>query len=824
MGEEAPATGQKVLPVQIQDEMKKSYIDYAMSVIVGRALPDVRDGLKPVHRRILYAMSELGMTSDKPYKKSARIVGEVLGKYHPHGDVAVYDTIVRLAQSFSCRYPLVDGQGNFGSVDGDEPAAMRYTEVRMAKIAEEMLEDLDKNTVNFTPNFDDTLKEPLMLPAKLPNLLINGSSGIAVGMATNIPPHNLSEIISGIILQIDKPDVDLAGLMEHIKGPDFPTGAIICGRQGIADAYTTGRGAIRVRARASVEETKGERSRIVISEIPFQVNKANLVESIATLVKEKRIEGITDLRDESDRDGIRVVVELGRNANPDIVLNQLFKHTQMETTFGIINLALVRNQPVVLTLKETIQHFIEHRKEVVTRRSKFELENAEKKAHILQGLKIALANIDRVVKIVRKAATGEEAKTTLIKEFTLSEDQAKAILEMRLQRLVALEQQKIDSEHKELLGKIAWLKEVLASERKIKEIIKTELLELKKKYADKRRTEIIEELSDLEIEDLIPREQVIITKTHDNYIKRVPVDTYRMQRRGGKGKIGMQTKEEDAVEDLFIASTHDYILFFTNKGRVYWLKVYGIPSGDRYSRGKAIVNLISIQKDERITASIPVTSFSDDCYLVMATKKGIIKKTLCSAFANPRKTGIIAIGLEEGDELVEVKLTNGQHEIVLSTRSGKAIRFSESHVRSMGRSAYGVRGIRLIGEDEVVSMEIVKENSTLLTITENGYGKRTAFEEYRCAHRGGQGVITIITSPRNGQVVAVKEVTDIDELMLISAQGVVIRIPANSISVQGRNTQGVTIMDIKEGDRVVGVAKIAKEEGGAEDSSQIQVT
>lgn len=802
---------QTVLPIQIEDEMKKSYLDYAMSVIVGRALPDVRDGLKPVHRRILYAMNELGMTSDKPYKKSARIVGEVLGKYHPHGDVAVYDAIVRMAQDFSCRYPLIDGQGNFGSIDGDEAAAMRYTEVRLAKIAEEMLQDIEKNTVDFTSNFDGTLKEPAVLPARLPNLLINGSSGIAVGMATSIPPHNLREVIDGLILLIDNPQAELMEIMQRIKGPDFPTGAMIYGSQGIAEAYSTGRGAVKVRARTSIEEIK-DRKRIIITELPYQVNKANLIESIASLVKDKKVDGIADLRDESNREGIRIVIELSKNTSPDIALNQLYKHTQMETTFGIINLALVEGQPVILTLKELLQHFIEHRKQVVKRRAQFELENAEKRVHILDGLKIALKNIDLAVKIIRNAATGEEAKAILIKELALSEEQAKAVLEMKLQRLVALEQQKIDSEREELLKKINWLKEVLASEHKLLEIIKNELIELKDKYGDERRTEILEKIEEISMEDLIPREQVIITKTHDNYLKRMPIDTYRMQKRGGKGIIGMQTKAEDLVEDLFIASTHDYILFFTNKGRAYWLKVYEIPTGDRYSRGKAIVNLINLQKDERITASIPIKSFRDECYLVMATKKGIVKKILCSAFANPRKTGIIAIALEEGDELVEVKLTDGDEEIILSTKNGKAIRFKETDVRSMGRNAYGVRGVRLLGDDEVVSMEIVRENSTLLTITENGYGKRTLLEEYRCTHRGGQGVITIITSPRNGKVIAVKEVADGEELVLVTSQGVIIRISADSIPVQGRNTQGVRIMNVAEGDKVVGVAKIAREE------------
>ncbi|MEM2933858.1 MAG: DNA gyrase subunit A [Methanocellales archaeon] len=802
---------QAVLPIQIEDEMKRSYLDYAMSVIVGRALPDVRDGLKPVHRRILYAMNELGSTSDKPYKKSARIVGEVLGKYHPHGDVAVYDAIVRMAQDFSCRYPLIDGQGNFGSIDGDEAAAMRYTEIRLAKIAEEMLQDIEKNTVNFTPNFDGTLKEPAVLPSKVPNLLINGSSGIAVGMATSIPPHNLREVIDGLILSINKPQAEIGEIMQHIKGPDFPTGGIIYGTQGIVDAYATGKGAVKVRSKVSIEEGK-DRKRIIVTELPFQVNKANLIESIASLARDRKVDGIVDLRDESNREGIRIVIELSKNASPDIVLNQLYKHTQMETTFGIINLALVEGQPVILTLKELLQHFIYHRREVVKRRTQFELENAEKRAHVLEGLSIALKNIDLAVKIIRGAATGEEARATLIKELALSEEQAKAVLEMKLQRLVALEQQKIDSEREELMRKISWLKEVLASEDKLLEIIKNELIELRDKYGDTRRTEILEKIEEISMEDLIPREQVIITKTHDNYIKRMPIDIYRMQRRGGRGVIGMQTKAEDLVEDLFIASTHDYILFFTNKGRAYWLKVYEIPSGDRYSRGKAIVNLINIQKDERITASIPIKSFSEACYLVMATKRGIVKKIPCRAFAKPRRTGIIAIGLKEGDELVEVKLTSGTEEIILSTKNGKAIRFRETDVRSMGRNAIGVRGIRLRGDDEVVSMEIVREKSTLLTITENGYGKRTSLEEYRCAHRGGQGVITIITSSRNGKVVAVKEVADGEELMLITSLGVIIRISANSIPVQGRNTQGVKIMNVAEGDRVVGVAKIAREE------------
>ncbi|MEM2990240.1 MAG: DNA gyrase subunit A [Halobacteria archaeon] len=674
-----------------------------------------------------------------------------------------------------------------------------------------VLQDIEKNTVNFTPNFDGTLKEPAVLPSKVPNLLINGSSGIAVGMATSIPPHNLREVIDGLILSINKPQAEIGEIMQHIKGPDFPTGGIIYGTQGIVDAYATGKGAVKVRSKVSIEEGK-DRKRIIVTELPFQVNKANLIESIASLARDRKVDGIVDLRDESNREGIRIVIELSKNASPDIVLNQLYKHTQMETTFGIINLALVEGQPVILTLKELLQHFIYHRREVVKRRTQFELENAEKRAHVLEGLSIALKNIDLAVKIIRGAATGEEARATLIKELALSEEQAKAVLEMKLQRLVALEQQKIDSEREELMRKISWLKEVLASEDKLLEIIKNELIELRDKYGDTRRTEILEKIEEISMEDLIPREQVIITKTHDNYIKRMPIDIYRMQRRGGRGVIGMQTKAEDLVEDLFIASTHDYILFFTNKGRAYWLKVYEIPSGDRYSRGKAIVNLINIQKDERITASIPIKSFSEACYLVMATKRGIVKKIPCRAFAKPRRTGIIAIGLKEGDELVEVKLTSGTEEIILSTKNGKAIRFRETDVRSMGRNAIGVRGIRLRGDDEVVSMEIVREKSTLLTITENGYGKRTSLEEYRCAHRGGQGVITIITSSRNGKVVAVKEVADGEELMLITSLGVIIRISANSIPVQGRNTQGVKIMNVAEGDRVVGVAKIAREE------------
>ncbi len=800
------AAKEKVVPVAIEEEMKRSYIDYAMSVIVGRALPDVRDGLKPVHRRILYAMYELGLFHNRPYKKSARIVGEVLGKYHPHGDSAVYDALVRMVQDFSLRYPLIDGQGNFGSIDGDAPAAMRYTEARLAEIAEEMLADIDKDTVDFVPNFDESLREPSVLPAKLPNLLVNGSSGIAVGMATNIPPHNLCEVCDAIALLIDNPDASLEELMQVIKGPDFPTGAFILGREGIIKAYSTGRGTLRLRGRTHIEDEK-RRKRIIITEIPYMVNKAKLIESIADLVRNKKIEGISDIRDESDREGMRIVLELRRNASAKVILNQLYKNTQLETTFGIINLVLVDGEPRVLNLRDTILEFIKHRKQVVTRRTRFELEKAEKRAHILEGLLIALKNIDAVIKLIRGSPGVAEAKAKLMERFSLTEVQAQAILDMRLQKLAKLEREKLAEEHRRLLKEIERLRSLLASEKRILQVVKRETLELKKKYGDERRTEIVANAREISLEDLIAREEMVVTITQGGYIKRLPVSTYRQQRRGGRGIVGVEAKE-DQVKDIYVASTHDYMLFFSNRGKVYWRKVYEIPTAGRYSRGKAMVNLIEEAAEERITATLAVSDFSEERYVFFATKLGRVKKTPLSAFGNPRKGGILAISLDEGDELVEVELTDGRQEVLLATRYGKAIRFSEQEVRPMGRAAKGVTGITLRRKDEVVGVEVVKPGTTILAVTENGYGKRTPIEEYPLQRRGGKGVINIIPSVRNGLVVGVLSVLDSDEVVLTSAKGVVIRLKAKEISVMGRNTQGVRLMKLEEGDRVVAIAKV----------------
>jgi DNA gyrase subunit A len=802
--------GEIVIPVKIEEEMRRSYIDYAMSVIVGRALPDARDGLKPVHRRILYAMHELGTTHTKPYKKSARIVGEVLGKYHPHGDAAVYDALVRMTQEFSMRYPLIDGQGNFGSIDGDAPAAMRYTEVRLARVAEELLEDIDKETVDFMPNFDDSLVEPKVLPSKLPNLLLNGSSGIAVGMATNIPPHNLCEVVDAIIAVINDPEIGLEELLAYIKGPDFPTGGLICGRQGILRAYHTGRGIIKLRGKASIEEG-GKRDRIIITELPYQVNKAKLLEDIARLVREKKIDGITDLRDESDREGMRVVVELKGGAVAEVVLNRLYKHTQLETAFGIINLALVEGEPRVLNLKGLLQEFIGHRKNVVRRRTEHELKKAERRAHVLEGLKLALTNIDRVIKIIRASKSAEDARRSLLKTFTLSDLQAKAILDMRLQQLAALERDKLMEEYDKLLGRISWLKGVLASEERLLGIIKEELLELRDKYGDERRTEILEDAPELTLEDLIAVEDVIVTITSRGYIKRLPADTYKQQRRGGKGVIGVETKEEDFVSDVFVASTHDNLLFFSNKGRVYLKKVYEVQKGGRYARGKAIVNLLEVGEGEHITACIPIKEFDEQHYLLMATKLGRVKKTPLRAFRNIRRTGIIAVTLRRGDELVSVAKTDGTCEVVLGTRQGKAIRFSEEDVRPMGRTAAGVIGIKLEDGDRVVGMVTTKERLTLLAVTENGYGKRTPLEEYRLQKRGGKGVININTSRRNGPVVGIKGVREEDELVIMSSQGMAIRLPVRGISALRRNTQGVKLMRLNKRDKVRAFERIIED-------------
>ena len=800
---------QRELVRAIESEMKRAFIDYSMSVIMSRALPDVRDGLKPVHRRILYAMHEMGLTHEKPYKKSARIVGETLGKYHPHGDQAVYDALARMAQDFSLRYPLVDGQGNFGSVDGDSPAAMRYTEARMAKITKLMLQDIEKDTVDWMDNFDGSLKEPEVLPAALPNLLVNGSSGIAVGMATNMAPHNLSEVVDGIIAVIEREDIEVNELMGIIKGPDFPTGGIIYGREGILNAYSTGRGLVRVRARTEIEGE--ERKRIIVTELPYQVNKANLLQNIAELVKNKKIEGISDLRDESDRKGMRIVIELKRDAIEDVVLNQLFEHTDLQSTFGILNLAIVDGEPKVLTLKELIQHYIRHRVEVITRRTNFDLRKAEEKIHILEGLMIALKNIDEVIKIIRGSKEVEEARNRLMERFSLSEKQAKAILEMRLQKLTGLEMESVEKDYNDTKQLIKRLRELLSSKQNILDEIKRELLEIKDKFGDERRTEIVEGEIDIELEDLIPVQDVVVTITNSGYIKRIPVETYKTQRRGGKGLVGMQTKEEDIVVDSFITSTHDYIMFFTNHGKAYWLKGYRIPEGGRHSKGKAIINLLPrLEEGEFVETAIPIHEFDDEHYLVFVTKKGLIKKTMLSAYKNVRVNGIRAIKLDEDDELIDTKLSDGKQNIIIASANGQACRFSEKEVRPMGRITRGVIGMRLDPDDKVVSLAVVGEEGDLLTITENGYGKRTSVSEYRKTHRGSKGVRTIITNERNGKVIFVKEVKDDDEIMLTSKDGMMIRVPVGDIRRQGRNTMGVRIMRLNEGDKIVSAAKVVK--------------
>lgn len=792
---------EKVVEKQIEQEVKSSFLDYAMSVIVDRALPDIRDGLKPVHRRILYGMHTMGMFHNKPYKKSARVVGEVLGKYHPHGDVAVYDSIVRMVQPFSLRYPLIDGQGNFGSVDGDSAAAMRYTEVRLAKIAEEILTDIDKNTVDFKPNFDNTLKEPEVLPAKLPNLLINGSSGIAVGMATNIPPHNIKEVIDAIVGVIDNPDIEIEDLMQIIKGPDFPTGGIIYGKEGIVDAYKTGRGRVVIRAKVSIETDK--KNNIIIEELPYQVNKARLIENIVELVKLKKIEGISDIRDESDKRGIRVFIKLKADANPNMVLNQLYAHTSLQTTFGVIMLALVDGVPKILNLKEIINEYLKYRENVVIRRTKYELRQAEKRAHILEGFVKALDNIDEVIQIIKKSENVETAKKRLIERFEFTEVQSDAILKMQLQRLTNLEREKIRKELAELKGVISKLKAILASREKIFQIIKEELLEIKEKYCDERRTEITYTTREIEEEDLIPEENVVVTLSNLGYIKKINIDEYRLQRRGGKGVIGMGTKEEDFTKAVFTCSTHDYILFFTNKGKVYWLKAYHIPTAGRTAKGRAIINLIQMERDEKISAAIPLSNFEG--YLFMATKNGTVKKTKLKDYSNPRKTGIIAIDLREEDELVNVVLTDGNKDIILSTKKGKCMKFSEKDVRPTGRNTMGVRGIRL-QNDTVVSLDIAEKGKTLFTITEGGYGKRTRMEEYPIHRRGGKGVINIRL--KHGDVVSSKCIDENDEILVITEKGIMIRIKAKDISIIGRNTQGVRVIRV-ENDSVVDIAKIS---------------
>jgi DNA gyrase subunit A len=803
---------ENIVPVYIEEEMKSSYIDYSMSVITARALPDVRDGMKPSNRRIMVAMNDLSLAPGRGHRKCAKICGDTSGNYHPHGEQVVYPTLVRMAQDFNMRYPLVDGQGNFGSIDGDAPAAMRYTEARLTHLAMEILEDLEKDTVDFQPNYDETRQEPKVLPSKFPNLICNGSAGIAVGMATNIPPHNLGEVVDGLVALIDNPEIELQKLTNYVIAPDFPTGGIIYGRGGIKEAYATGRGRIILRARANIETQKSGKVSIIVSEIPYQVNKSNLLEKIAQLVREKEIEGISDLRDESDRDGMRIAIELKKEAPAEIILNQLYKQTQLQVTFGVINLALVDGIPQVLNLKQLLSHFLEHRHIVITRRTKFELEKAEQRAHILEGLKIALENIDAVIKLIKSSKTVEEARAGLVKKFSLSEIQAQAILDMRLQRLVALEQKKIEEEYLELIKLIAKLKGILESRAKRMSLIKEELLELKKKFADPRRTEIKDEEEEFTIEDLIAEEDMVITITHGGYIKRIGVNAYKRQGRGGRGVIGIETKEEDFVEHLFIASTHNYILFFTHNGRCYWLKVHEIPQAGRAAKGKSIANILELAEGERIAAFTPVKEFDDKHFVIMATKNGTIKKTVLSAYSNPRRGGINAINIDEEDVLIEASLTDGTNDIILGTKDGLAIRFPEEKVRDMGRAAYGVRGIRLQDKDTVVGMVVVKRDTTLLVVTENGFGKRSEINDYRITNRGGKGVINVKTSERNGKVIAIKEVVTDDELMLISQKGIVIRQPIKEIKVIGRNTQGVKLINLDEGDKVVDVARVVKTE------------
>ena len=806
-------SNEKIVPVDIEDEMKGSYIDYSMSVIVARALPDVRDGLKPVHRRVLFGMQDLGLASNRAYKKSARIVGEVLGKYHPHGDSAVYDSMVRMVQDFSLRYPLVDGQGNFGSVDGDSPAAMRYTEARLSKIAEEMLRDLEKNTADFTPNFDDTLKEPSVLPALFPNLLCNGASGIAVGMATNIPPHNLNEVIDACVAFIKDQDVSNAQLMKHVLAPDFPTGGIIYGYEGVKEAYTTGRGRILVRARASIETAKGDRQRIVVSELPYMVNKASLIEKIADLVSDKKLEDISDIRDESDRDGMRMVVELRRDANAEVVLNNLYKHTQMQTTFGIIMLSLVEGRPRILTLKEMIQKFVEHRNEVIVRRSKYELDEAEKRAHILEGYIIALDNIDAVIRLIKQSKDVEAARLGLMKKFKLSEIQARAILDMRLQKLTGLERKKVEDEYRDTIKLIERLKAILKSKQLQMKIIEEELLELKKKYGDERRTEIVYKAEEFSIEDMIAEEEVVITISHQGFIKRFPVSGYRRQSRGGKGVTGAATKEDDFLEHMFVASTHNYILFFTNAGRCYWLKVFEIPEAGRMAKGKPINALIGKADGETINAFITAKEFDDQHYVFMVTGLGLVKKVLLSEFSNPRKSGITATTLRKNDVLKDARLTDGKQDIIIGTHDGISIRFHEDEVRPMGRSAAGVRGIRLAKKDKVVGVvNLRRKGTTILVATEGGYGKRSEEDEYRVSHRGGKGIITVKTSDKTGMMVTIKEASESDDVVVVTTNGMIIRQHASDIRVAGRNTQGVRLIKLHEGDAVADVAIVMAEE------------
>ncbi|UCF04512.1 MAG: DNA gyrase subunit A, partial [bacterium] len=800
---------QRVIPIYIEDEMQNSYLDYSMSVIVSRALPDVRDGLKPVHRRILLAMNDLSLYHNRPYRKSAKLAGDVTGNYHPHGTTAVYDAVVRMAQDFSMRYPLVDGQGNFGSIDGDPAAAERYTEVRMTELAVELLKDIEKETVEFGPNYDDTRQMALVLPSKVPNLLLNGAAGIAVGMATNIPPHNLIEIVEGLKAVLEKPGISVDELCRIVEGPDFPTGGIIYGRGGIKEAYRTGKGKITLRARANIETTPKGKTSIIVSEIPYQTNKAAIIEKIADLVRGGRITGISDIRDESDKEGMRIVIELKKDSYPKVVLNQLFAHTQLQITYGVIMLALDKLRPVVMNLKEMMKAFLAHREEIVTRRTQYDLARAEERAHILEGYKIALDNIDEIVQLIKKSASPEEAKKSLVKKFKLTEIQAQAIIDLRLQRLTGLERKKIDDEYLDLIKKIEYYRSVLDSRRRLLGIVKEELDDISKRFGDERRTEIVDEEGEFQIEDLIAEEDMIITITHSNYIKRIPISTYRRQRRGGKGITGLGMKEEDFVEHLFIASTHSYILFFSDKGKCYWLKVHEIPQGGRLAKGKAIVNLLETSREENVTAFVPVSDFSKDAYLMLATREGYIKKTHLSSYANPRRGGIIAILLKGGDQLIEARLTSGRDDIILAKRKGKAIRCSEQDVRPMGRATQGVRGVTLEGDDEVVAMVVVRHGRELLAVTENGFGKRTRIGDFRNIRRGGKGVVCIPTVARNGDLVAVKEVLENDEVMMITRNGMVIRCTVKGIPVLGRPAKGVKLINLNEGDTLRDVALIA---------------
>jgi len=812
----------KIIDRNISQEMRESFLGYAMSVIVSRALPDVRDGLKPVHRRILFAMNEMGMTPDKPYKKSARIVGDVIGKYHPHGDSAVYETMVRMAQDFSYRNPLVDGHGNFGSVDGDSAAAMRYTEARLSKIATELLRDINKDTIDYGPNYDGNEKEPLVLPARFPNLLVNGAAGIAVGMATNIPPHNLGEVIDGILLLIEHEEVTIRDLIEIIKGPDFPTGAQIMGRSGIYQAYETGRGSITVRAKTNIEEHNGKH-RIIVDEIPYQVNKAKLIERIAELVRDKKIDGITDLRDESDRNGMRIVIEMRRDINPQVLLNNLFKHTALQTTFGVNMLALVNGHPRTLNLKEMLTHYLDHQRVVIRRRTEFDLRKAEARAHILEGLRIALDHIDEIITLIRSSRTTEEARNGLMERFTLSHEQAQAILDMRLQRLTGLERDKIEEEYQELVKLIAELKEILADENKILAIIKEELIEVKEKYADPRRTEVMAAVDTIEIEDLIPEEEVCITLTHTGYIKRLPASTYRSQRRGGRGIQGAETKEDDFVQNLFVTSSHNYLLVFTNRGKVYRLKAYEVPELGRTARGTPIINLIQIEQGEQVKAVIPVKDFDEENrFLFFATKQGIVKRTDLSSFEHIRKGGLFAINVREEDELIGVILTDGNQDIIMGTKDGMSIRFNEQDVRSMGRTATGVKGITLDPGDEVIDADMVGDNTDVLIVTSGGYGKRTPIEEYRVQSRGGKGIKTLNVTEKNGHIIALKVVNEENDLMIVTVSGVIIRLNINGISTMGRNTQGVRLIRIENEEEVATVAKVESSEEEKSDEGKIE--